>query len=66
MNIRFQGVRGMAFENIAPQLTEFSFDSFLNGDFSVLVPMFYLVIGIAIYSILVCYHPSDSYHSLLQ
>jgi len=43
----------MAFEDLASQFTGFSFDSFLSGDFSVLVPVFYLVIGIAVYSILI-------------
>ena len=43
----------MAFEDLASQFTGFSFDSFLSGDFSVLVPVFYLVIGIAIYSVII-------------
>ena len=43
----------MAFNKISEYLSEFSINSILEGDPSILLPIFYLVISIAIYSIII-------------
>ena len=43
----------MAFERLSELVSEFSLDKILSGDFSDFVAIFYLVISIAIYSILI-------------
>jgi hypothetical protein len=45
----------MAFTNAAEWATHFSFENILSGDIDFLLPLFYLIISIAIYSILI-YH----------
>ena len=43
----------MAFENISEWVSHLSIESVLKGDVSVLLPLFYLVVSMAIYSILI-------------
>ena len=43
----------MAFEKISEIFSQFSFENILHGDFSSFQPLFYLIISIAIYSIII-------------
>ena len=43
----------MAFEKISEIFSQFSFENILRGDFSSFQPLFYLIISIAIYSIII-------------
>src|SRR4030043_178857 len=43
----------MVFENFSQWLTQFSIEDIFRGDFSALLPIFYLAISIAIYAILI-------------
>ena len=43
----------MALENFSEWTAQFSIDRILGGDFSAFISIFYLVIAIAIYSILI-------------
>jgi hypothetical protein len=43
----------MAFANFSDWVNNFSLDKILSGDFSWLVPIFYLVVSIAVYSIII-------------
>jgi len=43
----------MVFENFSQWLTQFSIEDIFRGDFSGLIPIFYLAISIAIYAILI-------------
>jgi len=43
----------MAFADYSEWVNNFSFDEILRGDFSFLIPLFYLIISIAIYSIII-------------
>ncbi len=64
----------MEFINPAGWTTYFSFDKILRGDIDFLLPLFYLIISIAIYSIIIyhfyryiarrdCFKPSKNKHS---
>jgi hypothetical protein len=47
------GIKKMEFANFSDWANNFSLDTILSGDFSWLVPIFYLVISVAIYSIII-------------
>ena len=64
----------MAFEAVSEWASHFSIQEVLNGDFSFFLPFFYLIISIAIYSVLIwhfyrfiarrdCFHMSYMRHS---
>ena len=66
----------MAFENFSGYMSELDLQNIFSGDLSAFVPIFYLVISIAIYSILIwhfyrfiarrdCFKVSESNHSKL-
>ena len=66
----------MAFENFSGYMPELDLKNIFSGDFSAFVPIFYLIISIAIYSILIwhfyrfiarrdCFKVSECNHSKL-
>ena len=64
----------MGVENLSEWSTHFSWNEIMNGNFEFIIPLFYLVITIAIYSVIIyhfyryiarrdCFKPSERKHS---